>query len=142
MDTPKEGLGQVFTDKDLFGGGGGDDELSKINQILGNIDSLLGHIVDIKEKHPELLAKFGGGGGGSNPFMPKGGGGLSPSNQPTVEGKVVKKISAEKLYTLLLGMLHTLEGKGLTIEQAKQLCIQNKSAIIAKLKVDIPTLEE
>jgi hypothetical protein len=138
-------IGKVFGEADLAEkevtevvGEGEGDFLDKINDFITNIDSLLTHLVDIKEKHPEILSKFNLLRGGNPVYQ----GQFSPTNQPIAEGKIVKRISPEKLYGLLLGVLHSLEGQNLTIEQAKQLLIKNKVAVMLKIKEAIPSLEE
>ena len=141
-------MGKVFGEADLIekevpeaaAEEGEGNFLVKVNEFVVNVDTLLTHLVDIKEKHPEILSKVNllRGGRGSTPYQ----GQFSPTNQPIVESKVIKHVSADKLYTLLLGMLHSLEGQNLTIEQTKQLVIKNKAAILLKIKEAIPSLEE
>jgi len=130
--------GQIFTREDFKPEGASDSEvdldvLGKINEFVKNIDKLATTLVDIKEKHPEIMGKFGQLTGGRNmntPFQ----GQFSPAKQPSDNKMPGNQISAEKLYTILLGMLHTLEGKGLTIEQAKELAIKNKKVVVANLE--------
>lgn len=154
--------GQVFTQLDLDpkidpGVSGSsemdDDVLGKINQFVTNIDNLLTHFVDIKEKHPEIMGKLGnltgqnrlgqgqfaGGQTQSNPRQ------FSPSNQPgdnQALNSTSKNVDPEKVYTMLLGVLHTFEGKHLTVESIKKLIIANKPGVISELKKTLPSLLE
>ena len=154
--------GQVFRQSDLdpkvepgvAGSSGMDDDvLGKINQFVTNVDNLLTHFVDIKEKHPEIMGKLGnltgqnrlgpgqfaGGQARSNP------GQFSPSNQPggnQALNSTSKNIDPEKVYTMLLGLLHTFEGQHLTVEAIKKLIIANKPGVISELKKALPSLLE
>ena len=152
-------IGKVFTETDLITpgtddivpGNGGDidtDVLSKINDFVSNIDSLMTHLSDIAEKHPEILAKlanltgkrqFAPGGGKGNP------GQYSPEHQPQGQNSAdltSKNVKPEKLYTMLLGLLHSVEGKGMTIEDFKKLLIANKATVLKELDKTFSTFSE
>lgn len=152
-------IGKVFTETDLITqgtddivpGNGGDidtDVLSKINDFVSNIDSLMTHLSDIAEKHPEILAKlanltgkrqFAPGGGKGNP------GQYSPEHQPQGQNSAdltSKNVKPEKLYTVLLGIFHSFEGKGLTVEDAKKLIISQKAFVLKEIEKALPSLIE
>jgi len=107
-----------------------EDMLGKLNSVISNIDKLLGDVLAMKEKHPELLNKFSllrGSGQPTSPYQ----GQFSPTNQPgeTASPGIDKQAVAGRVYTFLIGSLHQLEGKGLTVDQLKSLFVSNRDDI-------------
>jgi hypothetical protein len=136
LAEPKEGITPDVGDVDM-------DMLDKINDLVTNIDKLATDLVSIREKHPDIMDKFRRL-GGQNRFNTAQGQ-FSPYRQPadSYSGRQgSQNISAKKLYTLLLGVLHKCEGQNLTVEQLKHFLIQNKDKVIAELEKALPALME
>lgn len=125
------------------------DGLDKVNKFVTNIDSLLKHFNEMKRNHPEIMGRLGAL-TGNNPQLTQGAGQgsitqFSPQSQPQGSSTLnvsSKNVSSEKLYTMLLGLLHQFEGKKLTVEDFKKVMISNKGMVMAQLKESIPNLLE
>jgi len=122
-------VGKIFTEKDLTeqtdnialpAAPAGDDPLGRFDNVITNIDKMLGHVQDLKEKHPELFGRGATmGGGGNMPAM---------MDAPTPD----RQANPAKMYAALLGMLN--KAGDTPASELKEMVIKNKGRVMSMLQ--------